>query len=87
MYWALFNGFSHFITRIYLVINIIIIIIIIIFILHWIWSHFNSRGGNLEGGARDTWPYIDTIYFTENSLKIIKNFTEKGVAAVRTANP
>ena len=45
---------------IYLVIIIIIIIIIIIFIFHLIWSHFNSRGGNLEGGGRDTCPHIDT---------------------------
>ena len=39
--------------------------------LHSIWSHFNSRGGNSEGGARDTCPYIDTSYSPENSLKII----------------
>ena len=50
---------------IYLVI-IIIIIIIIIFIFHLIWSHFNSRGGNSEGGGRDTCPYVDTI-----SLRIL----------------
>ena len=31
--------------------------------------------------------YIDTIYFTENPLKIIQHFTAKGVAAVHSANP
>lgn len=31
--------------------------------------------------------YTDTIYFTEIPLKIIKNFTAKGVAAVHSANP
>ena len=25
-----------------------------------------SRGGHSEGGGRDTGPYIDTTYFTEN---------------------
>ena len=34
----------------------IYLVIIIIFIFHSIWSHFNSKGGNLEGGSRDTCP-------------------------------
>ena len=38
---------------------------------HSTWSHFNSRGENSERGGCDTCPYIDTIYFTENSLKIL----------------
>ena len=30
---------------------------------------------------------IDIVYFKENSLKIIQNFTENGVGAVHLANP
>ena len=42
---------------------------------------------NSERGGRDIASYIDTIYFTKNSLKNNKNFTEKGVAAVHSADP
>ena len=47
-------------------------------------------GGNPENSEREDGTlgnYIDTIYFTENPLKIIQNFTTKGVAAVHSANP
>ena len=46
-------------------------------------------GGNPENSEREDGKlgsYTDTIYFTENPLKIIQNFAPKGVAAVHSAN-
>ena len=31
--------------------------------------------------------YIDTFYFSENSLQLKENFKEKGVAATPSAHP
>ena len=56
------------------------IIIIIHFLFHLVSL---SRDRNSEGCGHDTCPYIDSIYFTENSLKIISNFTEKDSPMLR----
>ena len=40
-----------------------------------------------KGAARTLASYIDPIYFAENSLKLIQNFTEKGVGTVQPLNP
>ena len=45
---------------------------------------------NSERDGRDTCSlasYIDTFYFSENSIKIIQNFKEKGVATAPSAHP
>ena len=64
----------------YIYLVIIIIIIIIHFLFHLVSL---SRDRNSEGCGHDTCPYIDSIYFTENSLKIISNFTEKDPPMLR----
>ena len=51
-----------------------------------------SRGGPRKFIKRwgDTCPlasYIDTFYFSENSIKIIQNVKEKGVATAPLAHP
>ena len=59
-------------------------------ILNHLGQIFSSyTGGNPENSEREDGTlgnYIDTIYFTDNPLKIIQNFTAKGVAAVHSAN-
>ena len=62
----------------------IYLVIIIIIIIHFLF-HLVSLSGdrNSEGCGHDTCPYIDSIYFTENSLKIISNFTEKDPPMLR----
>ena len=59
-------------------------------ILNLVGQIFSSYiGGNPENSEREDGTlgnYIDTIYFTENLLKIIQNFTAKGVATVHSAN-
>ena len=49
------------------------------------WSGFGQEIGGTQGwiqkGVATTLAsYIDTVYFTENSLKITEKITEKGVA-------
>ena len=50
-------------------------------------SYTGENPENSEREDRTLGNYIDTISFTENPLKIIQNFTAKGVAAVHSANP
>ena len=60
-------------------------------ILNLLGQIFSSyTGGNPENLEREDGTlgnYIDTIYFTENPLKIIQNFMAKGVATVHSASP
>ena len=44
---------------------------------------------NSERGGQHTCPlasYIDTFYFSDNSIKTIQNFKEKGVAMAHSAH-
>ena len=45
---------------------------------------------NSERGGQHTCPlasYIDTFYFSDNSIKTIQNFKEKGVVMAHSAHP
>ena len=47
-----------------------------------------GRIHEVQNGVAETLAsYLDTIYLTENSLKIMRNFIGKGVVAVPSANP
>lgn len=53
-----------------------------------VWPFQGVDPENSEKSGQDSIAsYIVTIYFPENSLKIIQNFMGKGVAMVPSANP
>ena len=50
--------------------------------------HTHGRIQKIQKGVAETLAsYIDTFYFSKNSIKITQNFKEKGVAEALSAHP